>query len=134
MKTFTELFNIKRGYLLQAAQNCEVADGNIITNGNSLPDDLSENFKGVIVTLANEKPEVGSRKNTVKTKLKFNIHLFVDANEDITDPDAVLYAFKEDYRSQFKTFLHKDLPDVEYYDSYIEATHPVRIAKIEVEI
>jgi hypothetical protein len=134
MKTFTEIFNTKRNYLLQAAQNCEVADDNILTNRNSLPDDLSQNFKGIIVGLAGEKPDVGSRKHTVKTKLKFNVHLFVDANEDITDPDAILYAFKEEYRQQFRNFLGEDLPEVEYYDSYVEATHPIRVAKVEVVI
>lgn len=122
-----------RNAILAAITTAGISAGNKLTNVNSLPDDLSSGFEAAIVSLERENGKDGTRKRYVSTDLAFNIYLVVDAADDIADPDTALYTLKEAFRDAYLGMMNKDFASAEYYPSYVNGTHPVKICKLTTQ-
>ncbi len=133
MEIFITEFTRVRSAILAAITTAGISDGNKLTNVNVLPDDLSNGFKAAIVSLERETGKDGTRKRYITTDLSFEIFLVVDAADDITDPDTALYTLKEAFRDAYLSSMNKDFASIEYYPSYVNGTHPVKICKLTTQ-
>ncbi len=84
-----------------------------------------------ILILDSEAGKHGTSRQYVDTDIAWTVFLIVNA-QNVSDPDAILYAFKEKFRSFYLKLMNRDLPSVEYYTSRIDGTRLVRIAKIDL--
>lgn len=128
--TNQEIFVSVRANIVQALTDAGIAGDNILLNKNLIPSDLSTGFKAGIVSIAIETGKDGTRTRYISTDLNFDIYLIVDSCRDVTDPDSALYELKELFRSSYQSLIRKDIQRIEYYDSYVKGTHPVRVAKL----
>jgi hypothetical protein len=133
MEKFTTRFSTIRSNIDTALKNTGIVAGNRKTNPNSVPDVLTTGFNASLVTIHKETGKDGTRKRFTSTDLAFDIFLIVDAASDIPDPDLALYTLKESFRDQYQTLIKKDFPEIEYYNSYVDSSHPVRIAKLTTQ-
>lgn len=133
MDLFITEFTRIRTAILAAITTAGINDGNKLTNVNSLPDDLSSGFQAAIVSLERETGKDATRKRFVSTDLAFDIFLVVDAATDIADPDLALYTLKEAFRDAYLASVNKDFASIEYYPSYVDGTHPVKICKLTTQ-
>jgi len=133
MDIFITEFTRIRTAILAAVATAGIGTKNTLTNVNSLPDDLSSGFKAAIVSLERETGKDGTRKRYVNTDLAFDIFLVVDAATDIADPDLALYTLKESFRDAYRASVNKDFASTQYYPSYVDGTHPVKICKLTTQ-
>ena len=84
-----------------------------------------------IVILDSETGKNGTSRQYVSTDIAWTVFLIVNA-QNVSDPDSDLYQLKEKFRSFHLKLMNRDLPSVEYYNSRIDGTRLVRIAKIDL--
>ncbi len=122
--TATEKYEDEKKTITQA-----VKDGGIslvLYNKHNIPKSLP----AAILTLNEETGKNGTSKRYTDTDISWTLYLIVNS-ENVDDPDAVLYPLKEAIREKYQTAMHRDFPDVVYYDSRLDP-RLVRIAKIEL--
>ena len=94
-------------------------------------DEIPKILPAAIVILDEETGTKGTHRSFRDTDIAWTIYLIVNAH-NVSDPDAELYALKEDFRAQLQTVLGRDIPQVEYYTSRVDGSRLVRVAKIDL--
>lgn len=93
--------------------------------------DVPKSLPAAIVTMATEEGKLGTSRRYTATDITWVVHLIVNAQK-VDDPDAELYALKENFRSQLVEHMHKDIPFIEYYFSRTDGARLVRIARLHL--
>ena len=123
--TTLEKFTFQRDRIAQALNLSGITE--VLYNKDNIPKILP----CAILILDSETGKHGTSRQYVDTDIAWTVYLIVNA-QNVSDPDAILYAFKEKFRSYYLKLMNRDLPSVEYYTSRIDGTRLVRIAKIDL--
>jgi hypothetical protein len=123
--TTLEKFIFQRDRITQALNLSGISE--VMYNKDNIPKSLP----CAILILDSETGKHGTSRQYVDTDIAWTVFLIVNAQK-VSDPDAVLYALKEKFRSFYLKLMNRDLPSVEYYTSRIDGTRLVRIAKIDL--
>lgn len=94
-------------------------------------DNIPKVLPCAILILDSETGKHGTSRQYVDTDIAWTVFLIVNA-QNVSDPDAILYAFKEKFRSFYLKLMNRDIPSIEYYTSRVDGTRLVRIAKIDL--
>ena len=123
--TALEKYQAQRSRISEALKLAGVAE--TLYNKDNIP----KNLPCAILILDSETGKHRTSRQYVDTDIAWTVFLIVNAQK-VSDPDAVLYALKEKFRSFYLKLMNRDLPSVEYYTSRIDGTRLVRIAKIDL--
>ena len=94
-------------------------------------DNIPKILPCAILILDSEAGKHGTSRQYVDTDIAWTVFMIVNA-QNVSDPDAILYAFKEKFRSYYLKLMNRDIPSIEYYTSRVDGTRLVRIAKIDL--
>lgn len=110
----------------EAIRQCLEAAGvqEILVSRDAVP----TRYPAAVVLLAGERGKHGTSRRFVSTDLDFEVFLVVNAHQT-TDPDMDLYKLKEAFREIWLERMHRDLPEVRYYESRA-GERLVKIAKL----
>ena len=123
--TTLEKFIFQRDRITQALNLAGVTE--VLYNKDNIPKTLP----CAILILDSEAGKHGTSRQYVDTDIAWTVFLIVNA-QNVTDPDAILYALKEKFRSFYIKLMNRDIPSIEYYTSRVDGTRLVRIAKIDL--
>jgi hypothetical protein len=123
--TTLEKFIFQRDRITQALNLAGVTE--VLYNKDNIPKTLP----CAILILDSEAGKHGTSRQYVDTDIAWTVFLIVNA-QNVSDPDAVLYALKEKFRSFYLKLMNRDIPSIEYYTSRVDGTRLVRIAKIDL--
>ena len=123
--TTLEKFIFQRDRITQALNLAGVTE--VLYNKDNIPKTLP----CAILILDSEAGKHGTSRQYVDTDIAWTVFLIVNA-QNVTDPDAILYALKEKFRSFYLKLMNRDIPSIEYYTSRVDGTRLVRIAKIDL--
>ncbi len=123
--TTLEKFIFQRDRITQALNLAGITE--VLYNKDNIPKVLP----CAILILDSEAGKHGTSRQYVDTDIAWTVFLIVNA-QNVSDPDAVLYAFKEKFRSFYLKLMNRDIPCIEYYTSRVDGTRLVRIAKIDL--
>ncbi len=123
--TTLEKFIFQRDRITQALNLAGITE--VLYNKDNIPKSLP----CAILILDSEAGKHGTSRQYVDTDIAWTVFLIVNA-QNVSDPDAILYAFKEKFRSFYLKLMNRDIPSIEYYTSRVDGTRLVRIAKIDL--
>ncbi len=123
--TTLEKFVFQRDRITQALNLAGITE--VLYNKDNIPKVLP----CAILILDSEAGKHGTSRQYVDTDIAWTVFLIVNA-QNVTDPDAILYAFKEKFRTFYLKLMNRDIPSIEYYTSRVDGTRLVRIAKIDL--
>ena len=123
--TTLEKFIFQRDRIAQALNLAGITE--VLYNKDNIPKVLP----CAILILDSEAGKHGTSRQYVDTDIAWTVFLIVNA-QNVSDPDGVLYAFKEKFRSFYLKLMNRDIPSIEYYTSRVDGTRLVRIAKIDL--
>jgi hypothetical protein len=123
--TTLEKFIFQRDRIAQALNLSGITE--VLYNKDNIPKILP----CAILILDSEAGKHGTSRQYVDTDIAWTVFMIVNA-QNVSDPDAILYAFKEKFRSYYLKLMNRDIPSIEYYTSRVDGTRLVRIAKIDL--
>jgi hypothetical protein len=123
--TTLEKFIFQRDRIAQSLNLAGITE--VLYNKDNIPKVLP----CAILILDSEAGKHGTSRQYVDTDIAWTVFLIVNA-QNVTDPDAILYALKEKFRSFYLKLMNRDIPSIEYYTSRVDGTRLVRIAKIDL--
>jgi len=125
--SFTEKFISERSKIEAALSASGIKQ--ILRDKNKIP----SVFPAAIVTIKEEEGKDPADIEYLQTNLNFEIYLVTDAFND-ADPDLTIYQLKEAFRNNYLSSLFNDFRKIQYYDSKVNGTRPVKIAMMETGI
>ena len=123
--TTLEKFIFQRDRITQALNLTGITE--VLYNKDNIPKILP----CAILILDSEAGKHGTSRQYVDTDIAWTVFLIVNA-QNVSDPDAILYAFKEKFRTFYLKLMNRDIPSIEYYTSRVDGTRLVRIAKLDL--